>query len=90
MDHTGNQGGYNLGDLVANNIKYGTIVGVFTTNHAMSTNLYNGYNNSIQNDIYIEGNPTSANYGYLQGFTSYSQLIGVPIYVVCRYTKTTD
>ncbi|MBQ2350367.1 MAG: hypothetical protein II393_03795, partial [Cytophagales bacterium] len=31
MDHTGNVGGYNLGDLVANNIEYGTIVGVFTT-----------------------------------------------------------
>ena len=90
MDHTGNQGGYNTGDLVSNNIGYGTIVSVFTTGHAISTNLYNGYNSNIQNTIYIEGNSTNANYGYLQGFTSYSQLVGVPIYVVCRYTKTTD
>ncbi len=77
------------GDFVASNIKYGTILHVFTS-VTLSVSLYNMLDSNVLNNLYVENTPGRASRGYLCGFTARDDMLNVPIYAVVLYTKTTD
>lgn len=80
------QGGFMIGEVVAENIEYGTIPHVFSTgNMPKTTNGYTTRGATAQTAFYID-----AKTGRITAYNTRNDYVGTTWYCVCQYTKTTD